>query len=719
MNRPLSSNMPDDVDIAALWRAIADRKSYLFGVALTAGLLTFIALQFVTPLYTSQARILIEHDEPAFMRPRAESVNADRRSLLDPEAVASQVQVLLSRDLAYQVVKARKLEDKREFNTPAGPTAAIKKIFVALGLARAPTRTAREERALDAFEKRLSVFQVAKSRVIAVEFDSWDAETAAGVANDMAEVYLTWQQKVKLEQTKDATHWLNEQIKTLRAEVAASEAAIEKYRASSGIVSGSNNISLDAQQLSELNSQLILARAQRSEAEARAALIRKMLKEKGDVAAAPDVLRSTLIQRLLEQHVRVRRELAELSATLLPSHPRIRQLNSESADLLRQIRQEAKKVVSSLENEAQISGAREASLRSSLDDLKKRSSTTRSDEIKLRSLEREAKANRDLLESYLARYGEANARRDASAVPAHASIISRAHVESEPSFPKKGPISALVAAAFGLLALAGVIARELVTGAHGRANLNFLSGFEYEPREEVQERSEPIPVASRASRRNGRTLRAKSARAAAKIMRSRHMGGLAHSIIVAADNHHANSAQDAIDVGRAMARDGLEVAIIDFSSSGISVADLVGLPNNPGLGELLAGTAQFEDVINADPQASVQVISSGDRKYDGVGPEEMAQWRRVHEALSQIYDCVLLHMNLSGAKSLAGSFPPEGATVMLVTKGKADAARMEEIAEYLTGSVETCPQIVTYDGARMARKPKGNFGLGREAAFAG
>lgn len=733
MNRPPPSAMPDDVDLAALWRAVADRKSYLFGVALTAGLLTFIALQFVTPLYTSQARILIEHDELGFMRPRAQSANADRRTLLDPEAVASQVQVLLSRDLAYHVVKARKLEDKSEFNTPSGPGAALKKIFVTLGLARAPTRTAREERALDAFEKRLSVYQVAKSRVIAVEFDSWDAQLAAGVANDLAEVYLTWQQKVKLEQTKDATHWLNEQIKTLREEVAASEAAIEKYRSSSGIIAGSNNITLDAQQLSELNSQLILARAQRSEAEARAALIRKMLQEKGDVASAPDVLRSTLIQRLLEQHVRVRRELAELSATLLPSHPRIRQLNSESADLRRQIRQEAKKVVSSLENEAQISGAREASLRSSLDELKTRTSATRADEIKLRSLEREAKANRDLLESYLARYGEANARGDESAVPAHASIISRAHVESEPSFPKKGPVSALVAAAVGLLALAGVIGRELVTGSHGRTNRNQSSGLQYEPREEAweepreeaweeprEEEAEPIPVpCSAAGHKRRRPLRAKSARAAAKIMRGRHAGGLAHNIIVAADNHHANSAQDTIDVGRAMAKTGLEVAIIDFSSSGPGVAGLIGLSNIPGLGELLGGTAQFEDVISADPQGTLQVIPSGVRQHDGVAPEEQVQWHRVHSALSQTYDCVLLHMSLSGAKSLAVALPPERATLMLVTKSKVDAAHLQEVAEYLTGNVETCPDIVTYDGVRRGRQPKVDYGLGGEAALAG
>jgi Mrp family chromosome partitioning ATPase len=85
-------------------------------------------------------------------------------------------------------------------------------------------------------------------------------------------------------------------------------------------------------------------------------------------------------------------------------------------------------------------------------------------EIKLRALEREAKANRDLLESYLARFRDASARHDMAAVPASATIISRAHVSSKPSFPKRGPISALATSATALLALAFVLSRELIVG---------------------------------------------------------------------------------------------------------------------------------------------------------------------------------------------------------------------------------------------------------------
>lgn len=714
--RPFPPNT-DDVDIGALWRAVMASRAWIAGIAISAGLITLVALQFVTPLYSSHARILIEHEDLAFMRPRSDTGVSDRQSvLLDPEAVASQVQVLLSRDIAYKVVKKLKLEDDPEFNTASGPSAALKKILVTIGLANAPTVTAREDRALDAFEGRLTVYQVSKSRVIAVDFESRDTLVAANVANTLADTYLAWQQKEKLEQTRSASQWLNNQIATLRKQVEASEAKVEQYRSNAGLIAGSNNVTLDAQQLSELNSQLILAKAQRTEAEARASLIRRMLREKGDVASAPDVLGSPLIQRLLEQRARVRRELAELSATLLPSHPRIRQLKAESSDMQRQIRQEAQKVVGSLENEAQIAGAREGSLRSSLEEMKKSSSTSREYQIKLRSLERESKANRDLLESYLARYREASARSDASSVPAHASIISRAHASTEPSFPKKGPVSALMALAAGLLSLGWILARELVTGTYINSPARVYR--EQEPYAGTVSGSNGRPTGpapSAAPERKKRQQHARSPRAAAKIIRTECAGPIAHNVLVTADNNHTDTARGALDVARALAAGGLRVAIVDFSN-GNGVAGLAGLSSIPGLGELLGGSARFEDVISSDPGGTVQIVPPGTLQRDFFTGSNAAQWQRIHNALGQIYDCIVLHVSVSGAGRILDSMPENAATLLLATEGKGGAALANEIAEHLYGNNPALIDVVTYQGTPADKGTQSTGVFSRRAA---
>jgi Mrp family chromosome partitioning ATPase len=119
-------------------------------------------------------------------------------------------------------------------------------------------------------------------------------------------------------------------------------------------------------------------------------------------------------------------------------------------------------MVEGLKNEAEVASARETSLRNSLNDAKAQASGQSDAEIKLRALEREAKSNRDLLESYLARYRDASARHDMGAVPAQAAIVSRAHASILPSFPKRGPLTLLVIAAMALLALSCVVARELI-----------------------------------------------------------------------------------------------------------------------------------------------------------------------------------------------------------------------------------------------------------------
>jgi uncharacterized protein involved in exopolysaccharide biosynthesis len=107
--------------------------------------------------------------------------------------------------------------------------------------------------------------------VIAVKYTSGDPQLAAEVANKLADVYIGWQRNAKIEQTKDATAWLKDQIEVLRKRTASAEEAVEKCRSSEGLYAGSSNLALSAQQLSELNSQLILAEAQKSEAEAPAA----------------------------------------------------------------------------------------------------------------------------------------------------------------------------------------------------------------------------------------------------------------------------------------------------------------------------------------------------------------------------------------------------------------------------------------------------------------
>ncbi|ODR98740.1 hypothetical protein AUC69_09490 [Methyloceanibacter superfactus] len=231
----------DDIDLATLGSAVWRAKGWIVGLALLAGFVTFIGLSMVRPLYTSEARILIQNEESVFTRPTGERT-MEPRTTLDEQAVQSQVQVLTSRDLILQVVKDLDLANNTAFAKDAGVT-LLRRMLTRFGLGRG-TPESQEERAANALAEHLDVFQLSKSSVIAIEYTSGDPKLAAQVANKLADVYVGWQRSAKIAQTKDATAWLKDQIEVLRKTVAASEEEAEKFRASEGLYAGSNNVTL-------------------------------------------------------------------------------------------------------------------------------------------------------------------------------------------------------------------------------------------------------------------------------------------------------------------------------------------------------------------------------------------------------------------------------------------------------------------------------------------
>ena len=443
-----------ELDVRSLGRALWRRKWAIIIPTLIVAALTAVAVEVITPKYKSSATILFEGRENIFLRPDAEKTNADR-GLADDAALTSQVQLILSRELALNVINKLKLNELPEFDPVVSGIPPWKYALIMVGAARNPMRMTAEERVLEAYYERLTAFPLDRSRVITVEFESSDPKLAARVVNAVIDGYLELQQSAKQQQNTAAAQWLDGEIAKLRPRVGEAEAKAEAFRGKTNLFLGTNNTTLSSQQLGEFNSQLGIARAQKADAETRARLIRDMLR-RGDPIESADVTNSDLIKRLSEQRVTLRAQLAEQSSTLLDGHPRIKELKAQIADLDKQITSEAEKLVRSLENDAKIAGARVDALSANLDQLKRQAATTNEEDVQLRALDREAKSLRDLLESYLAKYREATARETIATAPADTRIISRAAVSNTPAFPKKLP-TILVATLATLVISAGFV----------------------------------------------------------------------------------------------------------------------------------------------------------------------------------------------------------------------------------------------------------------------
>ncbi|MEH3148209.1 MAG: exopolysaccharide transport family protein [Methylobacterium frigidaeris] len=430
----------------------------LIAVALAV---TFV--QVVPPRYTAETKLLLESRDSALTRPQLERGDGPATPI-DEQAVASQVQVVMSRDIAREAIRRLHLVGNAEFDPLVDGIGPVQRLLVMVGLAPNPLDRDPEDRVLERYFDRLLVYAAGKSRVLTIEFRSQDPDLAARAANTIADLYIASLAAAKVDTARYASTWLGSNIEALRSRVAEAEAKVETFRARNGLIGagGTTNQPLGTQQLAEMSTQLTQARAAQADAAAKAQLIREMIKD-GRSFEIPDVANNELIRRVVEQRITLRAQLALESRTLLPQHPRIKELNAQLTDLEGQIRAAADRTVRTLENDARIAGARVESLQAAVDGQREVVAKGNTSEVELRALEREARAQREQLESYLGRYREASARDAASAAPADARVVSQAVVPETPSFPKKLPIIALAAILTFLFAAGVIVGRALLS----------------------------------------------------------------------------------------------------------------------------------------------------------------------------------------------------------------------------------------------------------------
>ena len=642
-----------DVDLGRLFASLVTNWRRIVAVAFVV---TGLALMFAwtaTPLYRAETRLLIETRESVFTRPES-SADSDR-PILDEEGVTSQVEVIGSTDILKQVAARLDLARLKEFDE-AVDISIVDRLMVLAGFKSDPSEIPAEERVLKAVREKLSVYRVEKSRVIVIEFSSEDPKLAAEVPNAIAEAYIAVNRDAKQLSNADATDWLKPEIEDLTQRVKEAEAKVATYRSQSDLLIGQNNSVLATQQLSELSSELSRVRASRGAAVANAVGGRAALQAGASLDALPDVLSSGLIQRLREREVQLKSDIADLSTTLLDNHPRLRSMRSQLADLEIQIRNEAQNVLKALQTEAKTAQLREQQIVADLNRLKAASARAGDQEVELRALEREATAQRELLESYLTRYREASSRNEGSYMPADARVFSRATVPAEPYFPKILPI--VGAALVGSLLIMSIVTllQELFSG---RA-MHPAAGVRIAPVDEVSmpvarpaaanDAPVPAPVPAAASVTPVAPAAAGAATEVAPAAKSAAAGTLAKSAPVSPDIPASlveparprpsigevsienaaekliaggatraifvspegdEAAATAVLVAREVADAGLRVLLLDLTANGAASRPMLESGSYPGITNLLAAEAQFTDVIHGDLYSDCHVIPVG------------------------------------------------------------------------------------------------------------
>lgn len=429
---------PADQDaLGAFLRAVWRHRLLFLGAFLGCVAIAAIALGRMTPIYTATAQVMLDSREQRILD--AGAVVAE--SALDGAAIATAVTLINSRPLIAGVVETLDLA--------AGDLPAD---IAAPGERLTPAQIAR------ALQGRLSVRREGASHVIAIAFDSADPEFSARVVNATADAYIESQLDERLGATRQATAWLEARTAELSADVEAAEAAVGRRRAEN-LALDQSGVEIANQQIADLGSRLIAARADRLGLESRHENLQRLRSEAG-VAAASEILSTPVTHELRVQLLALRREANLLAARLGAGNPQLRDIEINRASIEAALAAEFDTHMAGLRSEIAIASDREQSLQDSLRELETRIVDNSHAFIELNQLQREADALRAIYETFLIRLNETRAQEAVERT--NARVVSRAEPPENPSAPRRSLILA-GGGVLGLLLGAGlVLLRELL-----------------------------------------------------------------------------------------------------------------------------------------------------------------------------------------------------------------------------------------------------------------
>ena len=244
-------------DLVASFVSLARRRLGILILIFSVGLLCGVVYLYVAPpRFSAQAELLID-TKKAQPFPQQQSSATDLA--MDSAAVDSQIQVLKSENVASAVIKELNLTNDPEFiGSRPGVLGTILGYLTTSG--GPPSEFEVQQRAHKAFERGLIARRIGTTYVIEVGFLSLNPERAAQIANATAEAYIVDQLEAKYEATRRASSWFQDRIHELRQQASIAENAVLDFKKENNIVDAGGRL-IGEQQLAELNSQLVLARA--------------------------------------------------------------------------------------------------------------------------------------------------------------------------------------------------------------------------------------------------------------------------------------------------------------------------------------------------------------------------------------------------------------------------------------------------------------------------
>lgn len=590
-------------DLMAYWRFVWKHR-WIFVLSVVAALALGVAATLLTtPIYTARMTLEIERSSAKVVNmqevtPREEFGNG-------LEFYQTQYGLLKSRALAERVVDALNLTQSPAFLQANGLNNA--KPGAVMDPAR--RRAALRDAAITAAGAGLAVNPVRGSRLVQLSYSSTSPVLAAQLANAFADNFIAMNLERKFESSAYARDFLEKQIAQTKAKLEESERQSVAYAVRQQIVNlgetgrGTNQNGVES--LTETNL-AALNTAYASATAARIAAEQKWRQSQGAGLGVSQILQSATVQELGKEKAKLEAEYQDNLRVYKSDYPSMVRQRAQIDELNRQINGEAATVRQSLYSDylaalkqEQALGAKVASLKAAVLDLKERS-------IHYNFLQRELDTNRTIYDGLLQRYKEVGVT--AGVATNNISVVDRAQTPRGPSKPRPAINLALaLMAGLGCGALGAFIAEALdqairqPSEIEPKLRLPLLGSIPLlargmSPKEAMQDSRSPF-WESYFSVRTG--------------LQFSTSDGLPHSLLVVSTRPGEGKTTTSIALAYSLARLGSRTLLVDSDLRKPSLHQLLGLDGSEGLSNVLTGSKTLQEVIQVGAIPNLSVVTSG------------------------------------------------------------------------------------------------------------
>jgi len=370
----------------------------------------------LTKTYTATVALLVDAKDE-------QSMTNDRRLLVNSEQKISyletQTDIITSDRVARKVV-----QDPQIARSPMAEKAVQDE---------AKKGGSTEDKLIESLLKELKVDK-SQSSVIRVSFSSPDPRFSADVVNAFAKAYIDTMLELRVEPTRDAAAWFDEQLKTLRAHLEDAQTKLTDYHQRRGIVSADERVDDESTRLAVLSDQVVRAQEQTFQWKSREQQAREFLERGGSPDKLPDVLDNPFIQRLKENLLHGEARLQELSTHYGPNYPQYQRQVSENQSLRDKLDAEMRKIVAGIESSSRQSRQREADSRKAMANQRERVLELKEGRNELTVLRRNVESAERAYDTAMQRFVESQI--DSRASQTNVTVLNPAVAPSKHSRPK-------------------------------------------------------------------------------------------------------------------------------------------------------------------------------------------------------------------------------------------------------------------------------------------